>query len=56
MLVLVMVVVVTMTEFVSCAVAATLDGVHEMVLTEQRQGTKHVRLVYRHDPALQLCQ
>ena len=42
MLIFVVVMVVTVTEFVACAVTAALNGMNEMVLTEQRQGTEHI--------------
>ena len=40
MLILVVVVVMTVAEFVARPITAALDGMHEMVLTEQRQGTE----------------
>ena len=55
-LILVVFMVMTVAEFVASTVAATLDSVDEMVLTEQRQGTEHVRLVDSTYPALYFCQ
>ena len=53
-LVVIVVMTVTMTEFIAYAIAATFDGVYEMVLTEEREGSEDIRLVDGLDPALQL--
>ena len=52
MLILVVVMVVAMAEFVASAVATALDGMDEVMLTEQRQSPEHIRLVDGHDSAL----
>ena len=43
----------TMAELIAYAVVAAFDGMYEMVLTEEREGTEDVRLVNGLDPALQ---
>jgi hypothetical protein len=52
-LVVVVVVAVTMAELIAYAVAAAFDGVYEMVLTEECEGSEDIRLVDGLDPALQ---
>jgi hypothetical protein len=52
MLILVVIMIMTMAELVAGAVAAALDGMDEVMLTEQRQSPEHIRLVDGHDPAL----
>ena len=54
-LVIIMVVVVTVTEFVLRAITTTLDGMHQMMLAEEGEGAEHVRLVDRANPVLQFC-
>ena len=54
MLVVVVVVAVTVAEFIAYAVAAAFNGMYEMVLTEEREGSEGIRLVNGLDPALQL--
>ena len=56
MLILVVVMVMTVTEFVARAVAAALDGMDEMVFTEEGKGAEDVRLVDGHNPSFQLSQ
>ena len=56
MLVVIMVVAAAMAEFVPGTVAAPFDGMYQMVLTKQREGTEHIGLVDRDNPPLQLCQ
>ena len=53
MQVVIVVVAVTMAELIAYAVVAAFDGMYEMVLTEEREGTEDVRLVNGLDPALQ---
>ena len=55
-LVVVVLLTMTVTELIPRAVAAPLDGVHQVVLAEERQGTEDVRLVDGADPTFQLCQ
>ena len=52
-MVVVVVVAVTMAEFIAYAVAAAFDGVYEVMFTEEREGSEDVRLVNGLDPALQ---
>jgi hypothetical protein len=54
MLVVVVVVAVTVAELIAYAVAAAFNGVYEMMLTEEREGSEDIRLVDGLDPALQL--
>jgi hypothetical protein len=56
MLVVVMFVVVTITQLVFRAVAATFYGMYQMLFAKEYQGTENVRLVNRDNPAFQLCQ
>ena len=53
-LVVIVVVAVTVAEFIAYAVAAAFNGMYEMVLTEEREGSEDIRLVNGLDPALQL--
>ena len=53
MLVVVVVVAVTVAELIAYAVAAAFNGVYEMMLTEEREGSEDIRLVDGLDPALQ---
>ena len=53
MQVVIVVVAVTMAELIAYAVVAAFDGMYEMVLTEEREGSEDVRLVNGLDPALQ---
>jgi hypothetical protein len=56
MLIVIVLMIVTMTEFILCAIAATLNGMYQMVLLKKHQGTKHIRLVDCQDLTLQFCQ
>ena len=53
-LVVIVFVAVTVAEFIAYAVAAAFNGMYEMVLTEEREGSEDIRLVNGLDPALQL--
>ena len=55
-LVIVMLLTVTVAEFIFSAVAAAIDGVYQMVFTEQGEGTEDVRLVDSGNATFQLCQ
>ena len=55
MLVVVVLLAVTVAEFVFRAVAAALDGMYQMVLTEQGESPEDVRLVDGPYPPFQLC-
>ena len=55
-LVIVVVMVVTVAEFVFRSVAAALDGMDQMVLAEKRQGAEYIRLVDGSYSVLQFCQ
>jgi len=55
-LVVVMVMAVAVAEFVLRAVAAALNGMYQMMLAEQGEGTEHIRLVDGRYPALQFRQ
>ena len=55
MLVVVVLLAVTVAEFVFRAVAAALDGMHQMVLPEQGESPEDVRLVDGLYPPFQLC-
>ena len=54
-LVIIMVMVVTVAEFVLRTITTALDGMHQMMLAEKREGTEHIRLVDRANPVLQFC-
>ena len=56
MLVVVVLMTMTVAELVLGAVAAALDGVYQMVLLEEHQGTEYVRLVDSQDLPLEFCQ
>ena len=56
MLVVVVLLAVAMAQFVFRAVAGALDGMYEVVLTEEGEGPEDVRLVDGRYPMLQLCQ
>ena len=55
MLVVVVLLAVTVAEFVFRAVAAALDDMYQMVLTEQGESPKDIRLVDSLYPPFQLC-
>ena len=56
MLVVVVILVVTVAEFVFRAVAAALNGVHKMMFPKQRKSPEDVRFVDGCYPPFQLCQ
>ena len=47
LVVIVIMAVVTETELIAYTVATVLDDMHQMMLTEERQGPEHPRLVNR---------
>lgn len=55
-LVIIMVMVVTVAEFVLRAITTALDGMHQMMLAEEGEGAEYIRLVDGSDPMLQFCQ
>ena len=55
-LVVIVVLAVTTAELIACAVAATFDGMHQVLLTEEGEGSEDIRLVDGLDPALQFRQ
>lgn len=56
MLVVVVLMTMTMTELISRSIAAALDDMHQMILSEEGQCTEDVRLVDRRNTALQFRQ
>ena len=56
MLVVIMLLTMTVTQFISRPVAAAFDSMHQMMLTKKSEGTEHVRLIDRQNPTLQLRQ
>ena len=54
--ILVVLMVVAMAEFIAYTLAATLDDMHEVVLTEKCQGAEDVRLVDAQDLIFQFRQ
>lgn len=54
--VVVVVIVMAMAQLVAGAVTSSLDGMHQVMLAEERKSAEHVRLVYSLDAALQLGQ
>ena len=54
--ILIVVVVMTVAQFVAHPIAASLNDMYEMVLTEDGERTEDVRLVDAQDPFLQFCQ
>ena len=55
-LVVVMLMIVTIAEFIFGAVTAPFDGMYQMVLFEECEGTKHIRLIDSRDFTFQFCQ
>lgn len=56
MQVFVVLMVMTVAEFIVCSLASALDDMHQMVLTKKRQGPEDVRLVDGQNPCLQFHQ
>ena len=54
--ILIMLVIVTMAEFIPYSLAAPLYYMHEVMLTEKRKRPEDVRLVDSQNPCLQLCE
>ena len=55
MLVVVVLLAVTVAEFVFRAVAAALDGMHQMMFPEQGESTEDIRLIDGSNPPFQFC-
>jgi hypothetical protein len=55
-LILIMVIAVAVAQFIACAIATAFDGMHHVMVSEERQGTEHIRLINRLYPPFQFCQ
>ncbi len=54
--ILIMIVVVTVAEFIPYTLAAPFDDMHQMMLTKECQRPKDIRLVDGQNPAFQFCE